>query len=397
MSIGAGEVERLTRLPIVDILTGSFCFFVVAAQRIYKEVQDYYGKEVTKTTDLKTNACLMTARPLPTFVREALQCVHEEVSAKYYGCGLVIPECLENCWILDLGSGSGRDCYMLSKLVGENGHVTGIDMTEAQLEVAKKYIDYHMNKFDYQNPNVNFILGHIEKLGAADLKDESYDLVISNCVVNLSPNKRSVLREAYRVLKTGGEMYFSDVYASHDLPEEIRKHRILWGECLGGALWWEDLYKIAEDAGFLPPRLVTASRISISNKELEKVVGDCQFVSVTFRLFKVPQDDSAQRCEVIYNGEITGHKKELEFDVNYKFKQGEVVEVDKETAAILQHSRFATKFLIRPVGQKQPGPESCSPEKVKDKIRDPFKVVEQMEARVPKQIVSGCCGTKGCC
>ncbi|XP_054840060.1 arsenite methyltransferase isoform X2 [Eublepharis macularius] len=314
---------------------------------------------------------------------------------RYYGCGLVIPECLENCWILDLGSGSGRDCYMLSKLVGENGHVTGIDMTEAQVEVAKKYLDYHMNKFDYQNPNVNFILGYIEDLGAAGLKDGSYDLVISNCVVNLSPNKRAVLREAYRVLKTGGEMYFSDVYASHDLPEEIRKHRILWGECLGGALWWEDLYKIAQDVGFWPVQLVTASRITISNKELESIVGDCQFVSATFRLFKISLDDSAQRCEVIYNGGIIGHEKELEFDVNYKFKQGEVVEVDEETAAILQNSRFATKFLINPIRQKLPITEGCSHEK--DKIRDPFKLVEQMEARVSAQSVSQCCGSKGCC
>ncbi|XP_060097734.1 arsenite methyltransferase isoform X1 [Heteronotia binoei] len=384
-------------MRILHNIFTSFCFVVVAAQRIYNEVQDYYSKEVTKTTDLKTSTCLTTAKPLPAFVREALQCVHEEVSAKYYGCGLVIPECLENCWILDLGSGSGRDCYMLSKLVKEKGHVTGIDMTEAQIEVAKKYIDYHMNKFNYQNPNVNFILGYIEELGAAGLKDENYNLVISNCVVNLSPNKRAVLHEAYRVLKTGGEMYFSDVYASHDLPEEIRKHKILWGECLGGALWWEDLYKIAEDVGFLPPRLVTASRITINNKELESVVGDFQFVSATFRLFKIPQDDSSQRCEVIYNGGITGYEKELEFDVNYKFKQGEVVEVDKETATILQNSRFATKFLIRPVEQMLPIPESCTAEKAKDKIQNPFKVVEQMEARVPKQTASGCCGSKGCC
>ncbi|XP_048362643.1 arsenite methyltransferase isoform X2 [Sphaerodactylus townsendi] len=317
------------------------------------------------------------------------------ICTQYYGCGLVIPECIENCWILDLGSGSGRDCYILCKLVGENGHVTGIDMTETQVEVAKKYIDHHMNKLNYQNPNVNFILGHIEELGAVGLKDESYNLVISNCVVNLSPDKRAVLREAYRVLKAGGEMYFSDVYASRDLPKGIRKNRILWGECLGGALWWKDLYKIAEDVGFLPPRLVTASQISIHNKELENVVGDCQFVSATFRLFKIPQDDSAQRCEVIYNGGITGHEKELEFDANYKFKQGEVMEVDKETATILQNSRFATKFLICPVGQKKPVPENCSPEK--DKIRDPFKLVEQAGARVPKEAMSGCCGSKGCC
>ncbi|XP_066478371.1 arsenite methyltransferase isoform X1 [Tiliqua scincoides] len=367
------------------------------SEQIYKEVQDYYGKELKKTEDLKTNACITAARPLPIFVREALQCVHEEVSAKYYGCGLVIPECIEGCWVLDLGSGSGRDCYVLSKLVGENGHVTGVDMTETQVDVAKKHIKYHMNKFGYQKSNVNFIHGYIEKLGEAGLKDESYDLVISNCVVNLSPDKRTVLREAFRMLKAGGELYFSDVYASHDLSEDIRKHRVLWGECLGGALWWKDLYKIADEVGFSPPRLVTASRITLANKELESIVGDCQFVSATFRLFKIPKDGSIQQCEIIYKGGIAGHEKEFAFDVNYNFKQGEVVEVDGETASVLRHSRFAKKFLISPVEQKLPACEGHSPGTIKEKIADPFKLVEQTEAKVSAKSPSGCFGPKRCC
>ncbi|XP_020646565.3 arsenite methyltransferase [Pogona vitticeps] len=369
----------------------------MAAERIYREVQDYYAKELKTREDLKTNACITLTKPLPTFIKEALQCVHEEVSAKFYGCGLVVPECVEDCLILDLGSGSGRDCYMLSKLIGENGHVTGIDITESQVEVAKKHIDYHMNKFGYQKPNVNFIRGAIEKLDEAGLKSESFDIVISNCVVNLSPDKRAVLREVYRVLKVGGEMYFTDVYASHDLPEVSRKHRVLWGECLGGALWWKDLYKIAQEVGFQPPRLVTASRITIGNKELESVVGECQFVSATFRLFKIPKDFSIQRCEVIYTGGITGHEKELEFDVNYKFKQGGVVDVDEDMAAILQKSRFSGKFLIRPVEQKKTTPTGCCPGKPKEKIINPFRLVEEMEVKAPVQSSVGCCGSKGCC
>ncbi|XP_066478372.1 arsenite methyltransferase isoform X2 [Tiliqua scincoides] len=333
------------------------------SEQIYKEVQDYYGKELKKTEDLKTNACITAARPLPIFVREALQCVHEEVSAKYYGCGLVIPECIEGCWVLDLGSGSGRDCYVLSKLVGENGHVTGVDMTETQ--------DASMSFFNL--------------------------LSSSNCVVNLSPDKRTVLREAFRMLKAGGELYFSDVYASHDLSEDIRKHRVLWGECLGGALWWKDLYKIADEVGFSPPRLVTASRITLANKELESIVGDCQFVSATFRLFKIPKDGSIQQCEIIYKGGIAGHEKEFAFDVNYNFKQGEVVEVDGETASVLRHSRFAKKFLISPVEQKLPACEGHSPGTIKEKIADPFKLVEQTEAKVSAKSPSGCFGPKRCC
>ncbi|XP_064320126.1 arsenite methyltransferase isoform X3 [Phalacrocorax carbo] len=170
-------------------------------EQIHREVQDYYGKVLQKSEDLKTNACVTSARPLPKAVRDALERIHEEVVARYYGCGLVIPECLASCQILDLGSGSGRDCYLLSQLVGEQGHVTGIDMTEGQVEVAKKHIAYHMDKFGYQKPNVEFLHGYMEKLGDAGLADESYDIIISNCVINLSPDKRAVLQEVYRVLK----------------------------------------------------------------------------------------------------------------------------------------------------------------------------------------------------
>lgn len=118
--------------------------------------QEYYGKAIKNTSDLKTNACVTPAQPVPSYVRDALKKVHPEVSAKsvthvrkwllkalvlmcswpplrYYGCGLVVPECLEGCRILDLGSGSGRDCFMLSLLVGEQGHVSGIDMTDSQV------------------------------------------------------------------------------------------------------------------------------------------------------------------------------------------------------------------------------------------------------------------------
>ncbi|NXY55948.1 AS3MT methyltransferase, partial [Callaeas wilsoni] len=345
--------------------------------------QDYYGKELQKSEDLKTNACITSARPLPKVVRDALERIHEEVVARYYGCGLVIPECLSSCRILDLGSGSGRDCYLLSQLVGEQGHVTGIDMTESQVrhgsgalplppsssstsfssscqvEVAKKHIAYHMDKFGYRKPNVEFFHGYMEKLGDAGLADESYDIVISNCVINLAPDKRAVLREAFRVLKPGGEMYFSDIYASQRLSETIRKHRVLWGECLAGALYWRDLYSIAEEVGFSPPCLVTASPVTIGNKELEGIIGDCCFVSATFRLFKVPGGSWAGPGQVIYNGGIVGHERELVFDANFTFKEGEVVDVDAEMAAILQSSRFAKEFLIRAGGANAAALQGC--------------------------------------
>uniref|UniRef100_A0A8B9F021 Arsenite methyltransferase n=1 Tax=Amazona collaria TaxID=241587 RepID=A0A8B9F021_9PSIT len=356
------------RQPHVLVAVAATC-----GEQIHREVQDYYGKELQKTEDLKTNACITSSKPVPKAVRDALE-------------RLVVPECLESCWILDLGSGSGRDCYLLSQLVGEQGHVTGIDMTEGQVEVAKKHIAYHMEKFGYQKPNVEFLQVYMEKLGDAGLADNSYDIVISNCVINLAPDKRAVLQEAYRVLNPGGEMYFSDVYASQCLSETLRKHRVLWGECLAGALYWKDLYRIADEVGFSPPCLVTASPITIGDKELESIVGDCRFVSATFRLFKVPGSSRAGPGQVTYNGGIVGHKRELVFDANFTFKEGEVVDVDAEMAAVLRSSRFAEKFLIQPSA----APQGCRCKGVK--ICDPFQLLEQLAALHPACCPGGCCG-----
>uniref|UniRef100_UPI0037E8F3D7 arsenite methyltransferase isoform X2 n=1 Tax=Semicossyphus pulcher TaxID=241346 RepID=UPI0037E8F3D7 len=286
---------------------------------IHVDVKDYYGKKLKTSSDLKTNACVAPAKPIPAFIRQALKKVHPEVVAKYYGCGLAVPECLEGCRILDLGSGSGRDCYMLSDLVGEKGHVIGIDMTEDQLKVARSYVDYHTKELGYKKPNISFVQGYIEALTDAGLEKSSFDIIISNCVVNLSPDKKRVLAEAYSVLKDGGELYFSDVYSSGKLTEEIKKHKVLWGECLGGALWWKDLLELAEEVGFSPPRLVTASIISVGNKELQGVLGDYKFVSATYRLFKVPKGNT-KPCQVIYNGNITGVEDCFEFDCQHTFK-----------------------------------------------------------------------------
>ncbi|CAJ1052675.1 arsenite methyltransferase [Xyrichtys novacula] len=361
---------------------------------VHVDVKEYYGKVLGKSSDLKTNACVTSGKPIPAFIRQALKKVHPEVTAKYYGCGLVVPECLEGCKILDLGSGSGRDCFMLSDLVGEKGHVVGIDMTEDQLEVARKYVDYHTKEFGYKEPNVSFVQGYIEALTEAGMEKNSFDIIISNCVVNLSPDKKRVLAEAYNVLKDGGELYFSDVYSSGRLTEEIKNHKVLWGECLGGALWWKDLLQLAEEVGFSTPRLVTASVITVDNKELQDVLGDYKFVSVTYRLFKVPKGKT-NSCQVIYNGGITGVEDCFQFDFHYTFKVGDVVEVDGELANILTHSRFKDDFTFKPPG----GP--CEPCAVKPKADtvDPFELVSQLEKQSPGSATGGCCSTKSatCC
>lgn len=362
---------------------------------VHVDVKDYYGRILQNSSDLKSNVCVTPAQPIPAFIRQALAKVHPEVSNRYYGCGLVVPELLEGCRILDLGSGSGRDCYMLSQLVGEKGHVTGIDMTQDQLDVAQSFVDHHMKEFGFCRSNVSFVQGYIEALTEAGLKKNDYDIIISNCVVNLSPDKKRVLTEAYNVLKDGGEFYFSDVYSSGRLTEEIKQHKVLWGECLGGALYWKDLLSLASEVGFLVPRLVTAKIITVDNKELQEVLGDYRFVSATYRLFKVPERLKAP-CNVIYNGDIRGAEESFTFDWTNHFKVNEVVQVDAELASILTQSRFSDSFSIEPPGgNKQPagGPTA------QDSIMDPFELALKSDLQRPAPSTGGCCSTKatGCC
>merc|ERR1719498_848178 len=210
--------------------------------------------------------------------------IHDEVVTKYYGCGLCLPDGLKGLSVLDLGCGAGRDVYIAAQLVGKEGRVVGVDMTQEQLDVANKHKQFHADKFGYSN--FDFKLGYIEKLGELGLPDASFDIIVSNCVINLSPDKESVIKEAYRLLKPGGELYFSDVYSDRRVPQALREDSVLWGECISGALYWNDFHNLAKKCGFLDPRLVSDSKITIANPKLEEKVGNISFYSATYRLWK---------------------------------------------------------------------------------------------------------------
>jgi len=205
-------------------------------------VQDYYGRQLQHTDDLKTNACCDTNQ-IPAWLKPLLSRIHPEVLSRYYGCGLVCPPLLDGCRVLDLGCGSGRDVYLLSQLVGPTGEVVGVDMTHEQLTVAEKHQELHSDTFGYSN--VHFLQGYIERLDEIGLEPDSFDVIVSNCVINLSPDKDTVLSGIHRLLKDGGEFYFSDVYADQRVPDAVRNDPVLYGECLGGALYWSDFLRLA--------------------------------------------------------------------------------------------------------------------------------------------------------
>jgi arsenite methyltransferase len=310
------------------------------------DVKTYYGQTLQSSQDLQTNACCTDAG-LPEFVKPILSKIHDEVITRYYGCGLILPQQLEGTQILDLGCGAGRDVYTLSALVGENGHVTGVDMTPEQLAVANQYRDYHTDIFGFAKSNVTFLEGDIEKLDELGLPDNHFDIIVSNCVINLVPDKARVLKEAYRVLKPGGELYFSDVYADRRVPVELQADPVLYGECLSGALYWNDFLHLAKAAGFLDPRLVEDRRLTIDNKAIEARIGYIRFYSATYRLFKLPELEPM--CEdygqaVIYRGGIAQSEQFFDLDSHHHIEKGKVFSVCGNTWRMLADTRFAPHF-----------------------------------------------------
>ncbi|MDR0519330.1 MAG: methyltransferase domain-containing protein [Clostridiales Family XIII bacterium] len=330
---------------------------------ILEQVKDYYGKQLKSKGDLKTGACCCTDSP-PIEIREVLPLIAEEIKDRFYGCGSPLPPLLDGATVLDLGCGTGRDVYIASKLVGESGLAIGVDMTTEQIETAIRYEDEQRERFGYKSANTKFLQGYIEDLKSLGIEDNSVDVVISNCVINLSPAKESVFREIYRVLKTGGELYFSDVFADRRIDESLANHPVLRGECLGGAMYTEDFRRLMMKCGWADFRYTSVSGIGFGNEEIESLVGFAQFSSRTVRAFKL--DDLEDICEdygqvAYYNGSIEGHPHYFDLDDHHRFFTGKPLLVCGNTASMLSNSRYKNAFKVVGDRSRHYGAFDCSP------------------------------------
>jgi len=148
--------------------------------------------------------------------------------------------------VLDLGSGGGIDVLLSAQRVGPTGHAYGLDMTDEMLDLARR------NAAAAGATNVTFLKGQIEQI---PLPDNSVDVIISNCVINLAVDKPQVLREAFRVLKPGGRFAVSDVVVRGDVPPDVRKSMELWVGCIAGALEEQEFLRLLADVGFLSPSI----------------------------------------------------------------------------------------------------------------------------------------------
>jgi SAM-dependent methyltransferase len=164
------------------------------------------------------------------------------------GCGnpTALAELKEGEVVLDLGSGGGIDVLLSARRVGPTGKAYGLDMTDEMLELARK------NAAEVGATNVEFLRGHIEEI---PLPDDSVDVIISNCVINLSADKRQVLKEAFRVLKPGGRFAVSDVVVNGEVPPELRRSMELWIGCVAGALDVAEFERLLIEAGFEGPSI----------------------------------------------------------------------------------------------------------------------------------------------
>lgn len=170
--------------------------------------------------------------------------------------------------VLDLGSGAGNDAFIVRSILGETGRVIGVDMTEAMVEKARR------NNAKLGFHNVEFILGDIESL---PLASDSVDVVLSNCVLNLVPNKAKAFSEIYRVLRPGGRFSISDIVTTGELPQQIRAAAEMYTACIGGAMVKEDYLALIKAAGFKNVAVVEEKPIAVSEVTLRQYLGEAEF------------------------------------------------------------------------------------------------------------------------
>lgn len=188
--------------------------------------------------------------------------------------------------------------------------------------------------------------------------------MISNCVINLSPIKERVFSEIFRVLKPGGELCFSDIFAGRRVPERLRDDPVLLGECLGGAMYIEDFRRVLRSLGYLDYRVVSKSLIDIGNPEIETKVGMIDYYSMTVRAFKLSSLEDI--CEdygqiAYYLGTIPDHPFRFVLDDHHTFFTGKPMLVCGNTAAMVGEARFAKHFRIAGNTKVHYGPFDCGP------------------------------------
>jgi len=259
--------------------------------QIHDAVREHYAERIKSSASCcgPSNCCSADSNLYPA---DLLVTLPEGESAVSYGCGdpITLASLERGQTVLDLGSGAGLDCFFAVQKVGETGHVIGVDMTPEMIERARssaKRLNIH---------NVEFRQGFLEDL---PVDSASVDVIISNCVINLSPDKAKVFREAFRVLKPGGRLAVSDIVTDGPLPEAVKKSLSAWAGCIAGAVEAEDYTGMMKAVGFTTISIIP---VYFAKEDVDSALKE---MKDTIPLETVSQDDIYKS---VYSAKITAYK-----------------------------------------------------------------------------------------
>jgi SAM-dependent methyltransferase len=392
---------------------------------------------ISPETQLDTDQCVRDRYSAASKEREAALCCPVTYDAKYlevipqeiierdYGCGDPSPYVRPGDTVVDLGSGGGKLCYIISQQVGPSGKVIGVDVNDEMLALARGHQPEVAAKIGHDN--VEFRYGRIQDLavdlellgqelselqsdGSAQsalqmvtlpdeirsnrpmIEDDSVDCVVSNCVLNLvdANDRKQLFAELYRVLKPGGRAAISDIVSDEDVPVDMQNDSELWSGCISGA-WREDLFlKEFQDAGFV------GLTIDKRQSEAWQTVNGIEFRSVTVVAVKPSSDVCLERNQaVIYKGPF----EHVVDDEGHKYPRGVRMAVCDRTFKLLTAPPYADMFHavepLQDIPVEQANEFDCSV----DQVRSPRQTKGQLYNLTTQSADSGCCGTSdsGCC
>jgi radical SAM protein with 4Fe4S-binding SPASM domain len=323
--------------------SSSNCVVTTDITRSRGLVQDFYGKAAEAP---QAELCCPVRYDL-----EDTAHIPSEVLERFYGCGgpMSVAGVVEGETVVDLGSGAGIDVFIAAKKVGRAGRAIGVDMTDPMLGVAGQSRPLVAESLGYDV--VEFRKGYLEEVPVAD---DSADLVTSNCVINLSPDKRRVFGEVWRVLKDHGRVVVSDIVADRPVPPDLKVNVHLWGECISGALSEDEFVAELERAGFYG--------VSTLKKQFWREVEGHRFYSVTLRGYKFQK-----RAGCVYQGHravYLGPYVSVTDEEGHLFPRGQSVEICTDTLAKLSNEPYQGSFAIVDPGEAGPevlGGEACAP------------------------------------
>jgi arsenite methyltransferase len=260
---------------------------------IHEAVREHYAERIKNNSSCcgpsSSDCCSADSSLYPA---DLLSTLPEGESTVSYGCGdpITLASLQPGQTVLDLGSGAGLDCFFAAKKVGENGRVIGVDMTPEMIDRATS----SAKRLNLQN--VEFRQGYLEAL---PVESDTVDVIISNCVINLSPDKSKVFAEAFRVLKPGGKLAVSDIVTDGPLPDAVKKSLSAWAGCVAGAVEATDYTGMMEAVGFTGISIVP---VYFNKETIDSAIHDMKDV---IELKTITTDDVSK---AVYSAKITAFK-----------------------------------------------------------------------------------------